>query len=433
MGYSLGLDGIDDGRAVAPLDFDGDGDLDLALLNLRGLRLLENTATPRRFVRVRLMPPASALGAIVEIETAEGVQRDYVKATTGFSTQVPLELHFGLKDAERIERLTVRWPGGEPQTFEGLPVDRGLTIREGQGGVEERPLPRWPERSRPRGISGFPAGLEAERVEGGRERVIAGEGPAIVHFWAPGKEDQLSMLASLSQGVQVVGICVEGEDRDRIRERIASLGLKYRQYVGEKIFGAAGGRMPLPTTMVIDGEGRLLRAFYRTVLREELEAVLNSLGRGDWESDYEFLGGLHLFREELEEATRHFERAIEINPNAVKSHFYLGVIRAKQKRHAEAFSSFRRHLKLNPEHASGYRELGVVFFKMGRTREAIGALRMAIRLDSGSWESHNALGAVYWKSGSIGEATKVFQQALKLNPKNEIARRFLQTVPRPKR
>src|SRR5688572_1403877 len=52
--YVLGLDFDDDGRSSAPVDIDGDGDLDLALLGLQGLRILENTAAPAHFARIRL-------------------------------------------------------------------------------------------------------------------------------------------------------------------------------------------------------------------------------------------------------------------------------------------------------------------------------------------------------------------------------------------
>ena len=41
--YALGLDFADDGRSYLPIDFDGDGDLDIARVSLQGLRLLENT------------------------------------------------------------------------------------------------------------------------------------------------------------------------------------------------------------------------------------------------------------------------------------------------------------------------------------------------------------------------------------------------------
>ncbi len=38
----------------------------------------------------------------------------------------------GLGRAERIDRLSVRWPGARVQRFENLPVDSEIEITEGQ-------------------------------------------------------------------------------------------------------------------------------------------------------------------------------------------------------------------------------------------------------------------------------------------------------------
>ena len=143
--YVLGLDGNHDGRAVAPVDIDGDGDLDLALLTLQGLRLFENTsdehapAEQRRFARVRLAASRSAapaLGAVVTLEAGGVTRRDYVRITEGFQAQVPLDLHFGLGEAARVERLTVDWPSGARETWTDLPADRLLRVVEGRTDVE---------------------------------------------------------------------------------------------------------------------------------------------------------------------------------------------------------------------------------------------------------------------------------------------------------
>jgi hypothetical protein len=50
-------------------------------------------------------------------------------------------LHFGLGGAPRVDRLEVRWPSGQVDRFEGLAVDAGYLIREGE--AQARPLPGW--------------------------------------------------------------------------------------------------------------------------------------------------------------------------------------------------------------------------------------------------------------------------------------------------
>ena len=181
--YVFGLDGDHDGRAAAPVDIDGDGDLDLALLTLQGLRLLENTsdeaapAEARRYARVRLAATRSAapaLGAVVTLEAGGVTRRDYVRITEGFQTQVPLDLHFGLGVADRVERLTVEWPSGAREVRTDLPVDRLLRVEEGRPEVAVGPLARWPDGTRPKPVGAPSTAIEAPRLEGGSGPLAAG-------------------------------------------------------------------------------------------------------------------------------------------------------------------------------------------------------------------------------------------------------------------
>ena len=55
-GWCLGLDAAHDGRALVPIDADGDGDLDVALWALAGLVYYENVGEARDWTRVRLEP-----------------------------------------------------------------------------------------------------------------------------------------------------------------------------------------------------------------------------------------------------------------------------------------------------------------------------------------------------------------------------------------
>jgi hypothetical protein len=49
-----------------------------------------------------------------------------------------LRLHFGLEKRTRIDLIEVRWPSGTVDKITGVGVNRILTIKEGQGKVDEK-------------------------------------------------------------------------------------------------------------------------------------------------------------------------------------------------------------------------------------------------------------------------------------------------------
>jgi hypothetical protein len=145
-------------RGASPADYDGDGDLDLAVLVHGGrLRLARNDGGNRRgWARVVLRGPRGrghrgngstfasttfATGARVTLEAGGTVQiREVGGQSSYLSQEAPGEVFFGTGDAERIDRLEVRWPSGRVQRFEGLPAR--ATIRVTEGGQAETASPR---------------------------------------------------------------------------------------------------------------------------------------------------------------------------------------------------------------------------------------------------------------------------------------------------
>jgi len=140
-GSNWGFDqrGISFGAAVA--DLDRDGDLDLVVNNLGDpVSVYENTTADGHGLLVRLKGRESnsyGIGAHLTLVTPEGRQVRYHNPYEGFMSADEPFVHFGLREADRIEKLIIHWPSGLRQTVTGLKPDRFYTVTEPDPGQEE--------------------------------------------------------------------------------------------------------------------------------------------------------------------------------------------------------------------------------------------------------------------------------------------------------
>ena len=56
-----------------------------------------------------------------------------VHADGSYCSSNDLRVYFGLGDDRRAQRVTVRWPSGRTERFDGLPVGRQTDLCEGRG------------------------------------------------------------------------------------------------------------------------------------------------------------------------------------------------------------------------------------------------------------------------------------------------------------
>ena len=66
------------------------------------------------------------------------VQIRQIAAGTSFLSHSDIRAHFGLQRATKVDRLVVRWPGGQVEEFRDLDADQWLVITEGEGFVVRR-------------------------------------------------------------------------------------------------------------------------------------------------------------------------------------------------------------------------------------------------------------------------------------------------------
>jgi hypothetical protein len=210
-----GLDFKDDARAIAVVDWDHDGDLDLWVRNrtaprlrlmLNRTRQLEPTG---RYVSLQLQGTTSnrdAVGARVELvhEASTATHRlvRTVRAGDAFLSQSSKLVHFGLPpDVRAIKEVTVDWPGGVREQFPGVSASGLYLLVQGSGKAIPQTT-RAPVAIAPATAEPLPQSAAARVVLPGRVSVPAMElwtetqGKLQREVWQPTGEPTLMVLWS---------------------------------------------------------------------------------------------------------------------------------------------------------------------------------------------------------------------------------------------
>ncbi|MFT5466225.1 MAG: tetratricopeptide (TPR) repeat protein [Verrucomicrobiales bacterium] len=144
--FSAGMPFTGKGHGANLADLAGDGRLHL-IVGAGGLYpgdLMTTTVhrpkkVPGNYVNVRLIGTGKstrdALGARIRLRAGGRDQFRIVSGGSGFGC-MPFEQHFGLADLTEIERIEIRWPSGHQQLLETPPVNKTISITEGEGGFK---------------------------------------------------------------------------------------------------------------------------------------------------------------------------------------------------------------------------------------------------------------------------------------------------------
>lgn len=494
-----GLDLPDDGRSVVSVDWDQDGDLDLWITNRNAprLRFFRNDQEGSdHFLALHLRGNGTttnrdAIGARVEIHFSDAGQKPLIKtlrAGEGFIGQSSKWLHFGLGKTTDIEKVTVRWPGAGVQEFSGIASDSRYQLV--QGSPKAHPIPPKDRRlALEKSPPVLPEGCEVTRIplafrlpmvrvpyqtfSGTKRWARFNEGQAILlNLWASWCSPCLTELSEFTDrhddlrkaGLEVLAIAVDGLGDDSspqaAEKRVEQLGipfptgsatpqllstlesLHHRQIPMRTQF-------PLPTSFLIDAEGRLAAIYKGPVSVDTLLSDLKHLKGGIKErflATAAFPGRLiphpkielarrrteTLIRFRLagdleksgrfEEAAIHYRGIVELSPEYAEAHNNLGNALDRLGDSAEAESHFREALRLKPDFAFAHHNLGNALLHQNSPFTSLSSYRKAIKLDPSEPGFYFSLANAQLAAREApAKAIETLQKALKLNPKFESA------------
>ena len=128
---ATGMDVVRASRGLATGDLDGDGDLDVAILNSNDLaEVYENMSARGNWLGVDIEAPAGnrfGIGARLELTAGGKTQIRDVRTASSYLSQNALTVHFGTGKSGKVDRLTVRRPG-RVQVFVDVPSKRRVAI-----------------------------------------------------------------------------------------------------------------------------------------------------------------------------------------------------------------------------------------------------------------------------------------------------------------
>ncbi len=129
--WGMNYPSFSNGAAYA--DLDRDGDLDIVVNNIDSKAFLfENKGRDgRHWLQIQLQGKDKnrfGVGALVRVETADGIQEQYMMPNRGFLSCMEPVLHFGLGEEASVKRVSIRWPDGKVQLLEGITPDRRITL-----------------------------------------------------------------------------------------------------------------------------------------------------------------------------------------------------------------------------------------------------------------------------------------------------------------
>ena len=462
-----GLDFLEDGRAFAVADFDQDGRQEIFLKNRNApqLRILKNVLPS--------LPPSiafclqgtksnrDAIGALIQIETANGSRTCSIRAGSGFLSQHSKEVFFGLgefkvetrPDVSPTVSATIHWPSGVVQTLRELPINHRIWIKEAEGATTPTRIEPFQTRknrdrlaaqessdAKPQPPEALPDVAETwllapvsapafslADLNGRRQSLFALRGqPILLHLGSASDERCQRNWVALDEhhagwtagGLRLLAINVETEESLRAFTREHKLSFPVLQgsddvaaiynIVYRYLFDRHRD-LTLPTSFLIDAKGDIVKIYQGPIDPAHIEQDFRNIPQKP---------GDRLAR------ALPFPGVTEVVEFG-RNYLSYGSVFFRRGYFDQAEAAFQTVLRDDPESAEAVYGIGSVYLNQGKNAEAQKyferALKMRATYPDTLANSWNNLGLIAGREGRIEDAVAYFQEALRLSPDHPIA------------
>ena len=496
-----GLDLDDDGRALVRVDWDFDGDQDLWISNRNAprLRFMRNDLpAENNFLAVRLVGNGTTtnrdgIGARVDLvledeNNSADAKKPHIqslRAGEGYLSQNSKWLYFGLGKSRRIKKMIVHWPAGESEEFSSLQANHHHILTQGTGLAKQWTVPNPHEPLKSDAITGSKASdqsrsplmtlipmpqIRYEDFDGNKKRLQFGQGRAmLINLWASWCLPCMRELKEFADhendlrqaGLEVVALTVDGLGTDETDPEIAEARLQSLDFPFAS--GRANGTLlkllqtihdqhiplatdlPVPSSFLIDEEGKLAVIYKGTVSTEQLLNDLNHSkedrsrrlsettgfeGRLIPDPRIEELMArddaqlLYLFARtatesgDLNAARKTYEEIVRLTPDFDRAHSKLGIIYLRLGNIDLAEHHLRTAIEMNPRLSAALYNLGVICAKSGRTAKAENYFEQTIRVSPKLTQAYLNLAVLLRKRNALLPARKLLDKAIINHPTN---------------
>jgi Flp pilus assembly protein TadD/cytochrome oxidase Cu insertion factor (SCO1/SenC/PrrC family) len=475
-----GLDLIEDGRAFALADLDGDGRLEVIAKNRNApqLRVFRNVMSEiGDAIAVRLRGTKSnrdAIGAAITVRAGELRQTKYLQAGTGFLSQHSKEIFFGLGRATGKISVTARWPSGETQEFPDVALNHRITIEEGKSNVVATPFSAGSGQRRsetpvikpkplPTSVSTWlldplPAPDFSLSDLSGKATSLSGfrGHPVLLSFWAqaaPRSLEQLQELqshrAALSAGnVGLITLNVDpGADGSKVRAFSEKTGLTFSIVAATADVAGVYNilyrflydrrrDLPVPCSFLLDESGMIVKVYQGVANTKQIVAdaaaiprtyearVANALPfpgtlyNGKFKRN-DFTYGVALFQHGyLDQAAESLQQVIAAQPQNTEAYYNLGTLYLRKNNLAEAKRYLEKTVKLRPEYPEAWNNLGMIAGQQNQYDEAIRNFTQSLAKRPDYVIALLNLGNIHRRQGNVAESTRLLNRAVELEPEN---------------